>query len=65
MDHMIIEHEMKVISVSDSVSGRVIQWTFRINLPASNEIASPSQLFYYISTMDNEQDDTDVSDISC
>ena len=64
MDHMIIEHEMKIISVSDSVSGRLIQWTFRINLPASDETAIPSHLFYYISTMDNRQDDTDVSDIS-
>ena len=57
MDHMTIEHEFKNTSVSELVSGRVTQWTFRINLPASNETASPSHLFYYISTMENKEVD--------
>ena len=66
MDHMTKEHKKKELSVSDLVSGRVAQWTFRINLLASNETASPSHLFHYITAIDNRQDDafTGVSEIS-
>ena len=66
MHHMTKEHKMNELSFSDLVSGRVTQWTFRINLPASNETASPSHLFHYITAIDNRQDDasTDVSEIS-